>query len=67
MLNKSQLIESIQQINRSAKTSWLSSFDIAALRNYLTNLQRTLEPRGPESAWTRLGDTPPVVERQCRF
>ena len=25
------------------------------------NLQRTLEPRGGESFWVRLGDTPPIV------
>lgn len=67
MLNKSQLIDSIQQINRSAKADWLDMFDISALRNYLNNLQRTLEPRGVDSSWTRLGDTPPIVAGHRQF
>jgi len=67
MLNKSQLISAIQQINRTARADWLESFDISALRNYLNNLQRTLEPRGIGSRWTRLGDTPPIVARHHRF
>lgn len=66
MLNKNQLISSIQEINLSARADWLELFDISALRNYLNNLQRTLEPRGAESGWIRLGDTPPIVGRHAR-
>ena len=67
MMNKSQLINSIQQINHSARADWLDKFDRSALRNYLNNLQRTLEPRGEDSSWTRLGDTPPVVASHWGF
>ena len=66
MLNKSQLIGSIQEINRSVKADWLEMFDISALRNYLNNLQHTLEPRGRDSHWTRLGDTPPFIVHYSR-
>jgi hypothetical protein len=66
MLNKNQLIESIRQINRTAKAEWLSMFDISSLRHYLDNLQRTIEPRGTDSRWIRLGETPPIIGRHVR-
>jgi hypothetical protein len=63
MLSKHQIIEGIQQINRSAHRDWLEVFDIHALRRYLDHLQRTLEPRGGHSIWIRPGDTPAVVTK----
>ena len=63
MLSKTQIIASIQQINRSAHRDWLEFFDIDALRRYLDHLHCTLEPRGGRSAWIRPGDTPAVVTR----
>ena len=66
MLNKNQLIDSIRQINRTAKAEWLAMFDISSLRHYLDNLQRTIEPRGQDSRWIRLGETPPIIGRHVR-
>ena len=63
MLSKKQLIDGIQQINRSARRDWLEVFDIYALRRYLDHLQRTLEPRGGHSIWIRPGDTRAVVTK----
>ena len=64
MQSKEQLIESIQRINPSALREFLSTFDWHALRRYLDHLSMTLEPRGVDSHWTRLGDTPAVVWRR---
>ena len=64
MQSKEQLIECIQRINPSALREFLSSFDWHALRRYLDHLSMTLEPRGVDSHWTRLGDTPAVVWRR---
>lgn len=65
MVNKAQLISEIQQINRSADREWLARFDLQALRRYLEHLQQTLEPRGSESFWLRLAETPAVVTRRA--
>jgi len=64
MLNKNQIIEGIQQINRSARQEWLSLFDVSALSRYLDHLQRTLEPRGGHSIWVRPNETNAVVTRE---
>jgi len=64
MQSKEQLIESIQRINPSALREFLTTFDWQALRRYLDHLSLTLEPRGVDSHWTRLGDTPAVVWRR---
>lgn len=66
MLTKYQLINSIQEINVSARADWLEMFDISALHSYLNNLQRTLEPRGADSRWLRPEGTPPFVVRYAR-
>ncbi len=67
MLTKNQLIDSIQEINSSARADWLAMFDISALHTYLNNLQRTLEPRGADSRWLRTQGTSPFIMRQARF
>lgn len=67
MLTKNQLINSIQEINRSVRSDWLELFDISALRMYLNNLQRTLEPRGGDSRWLRTQGTSPFIVRHARF
>lgn len=64
MMSKNQIIENIQQINRSARQEWLNLFDISALRRYLDHLQRTLEPRGGHSVWVRTNETAAVVTRR---
>ena len=66
MLTKNQLIDSIQQINCSARADWLGTSDISALHMYLNNLQRTLEPRGADSRWMRIQGTSPFIMRQSR-
>lgn len=65
MLSKAQIIEAIQQINRTARADWLGVFDVSALRRYLDHLQLTLEPRGAGSTWVRPGDTKAIVTREA--
>ena len=38
-MNKVQLIERISQLNRSARTEFLTEFEEAELRQYLNNLE----------------------------
>jgi hypothetical protein len=64
MESKSQVIDSILQLNPSAKQEWLERFDVSALRRYLDHLQLALEPRGRDSVWQRDGETPAVVTRR---
>ena len=61
MISKAQIIDAIQQLNRSARRDWLDMFARPALRRYLDHLELTLEPRG--SVWVRPGETPAVVTR----
>lgn len=61
MLDKTRLIEAIQQLNRSARREWLDSFAKPALRQYLEHLETVLEPRG--SRWTREDGRPAIVTR----
>ena len=63
-MSKFQIIEAIQQINRSASLEWLADFEIPALRSYLDHLQLVLEPRGRQSTWQRPGDTAAFISRQ---
>jgi hypothetical protein len=64
MLSKTQLIELIQQFNRSARREWLDLFDTIALRRYLEHLQWSFQPRGRDSFWIRQGETPAALTRQ---
>ena len=63
MLDKRQLIDSIRQINRSAKLEWLGMFDADALKRYLEHLQLTQEPRGRNSRWIRRDNAPAFMTR----
>ncbi len=63
MLSKTGLINSILQLNRSARPDWLEKFAVDPLRQYLDHLEVTLGPRGRASVWTRSGETPAVVTR----
>ena len=58
-----QIINAIQELNRSARRDWLDAFAIPALRRYLDHLEVTLEPRGRGSVWVRSGETPAIVTR----
>ena len=64
MLSKLQIINAIQQINRSVSAEWLGAFDASALRQYLDHLQLTQEPRGRRSIWRRPGESAAVITRQ---
>lgn len=64
MLNKDQVINAIQQINRSARQDFLMVFDTSALQRYLDHLQHVVEPRGSHSIWVRPTETRAVVTRE---
>lgn len=64
MLSKSQLIEGIQQLNRSAQRDWLDLFDASALRRYLDHLHWMLGPRNGNNAWMRPDETRAVLTRR---
>jgi hypothetical protein len=64
MSSKSQLMDSIMQLNPTAKPEWLDGFDVPALQRYLDHLQHALEPRGRDSCWIRDAETPAIVTRK---
>jgi hypothetical protein len=64
MLSKDQIINGIQQINRSARRDWLIEFDADALRKYLDHLHQALEPRGGHSIWVRPNETSAIISRE---
>lgn len=66
MISKDQIIEHIQQINRSARRDWLNLFDVSALQKYLDHLMVTLEPRGRSSVWVRGTTSPAAMTRRPR-
>lgn len=66
MISKDQIIEHIQQINRSARRDWLAVFDVSALQQYLDHLLITLEPRGRFSTWLRPSGRHAAVTRRSR-
>ena len=66
MISKEQLIEHIQQINRSARRDWLAVFDVSALQHYLDHLLVTIEPRGGTSRWLRTSTGHAAVTRRPR-
>ena len=55
-MSKAQMIDQIQQINRSAARDWLDLFTRSELGQYLAHLQLTLEPRGSDSRWIPMPD-----------
>jgi len=61
--DKDRVIDQIQAINRGSDRTWLACFELEDLQRYLDHLQRSLEPRGPQSVWVRPGDTSAVVQR----
>lgn len=62
-MSKQQVIEQIQQRNRSAKSEFLASFDEEALQSYLRRLTSVVGRRGRSSVWVREGNTPAIVAR----
>ena len=64
-MSKQQIIQAIQQHNRSVNEDFLVRFDEKTLRHYLERLANVLGHRGPTSVWVRPGDTPAIVGRAC--
>lgn len=62
-MSKNQLIDAIQEQNRTAKTEFLATFDEEALSTYLNHLNYRRGPRGPQSIWVRPKDTAAIVTR----
>lgn len=58
-----QLVSRILELNPSADTTFLATFNNSALAQYLAHLGRTVEPRGGASRWVRPMDTPAIVVR----
>ena len=63
-MSKQQLIDAIQQHNRSATQEFLFTFDEQALSNYLSHLVYRTRPRGVASRWIRPTETHAVVTRR---
>ena len=57
-MSKQQMIELIQQRNRTARPEFLMKFEEPALRDYLERLTVVLGRRGRGSVWVRQGRTP---------
>lgn len=62
-MSKQQMIEQIQQKNRSASPEFLERFDERALQSYLRRLTTVMGHRGKGSVWVREGTTPAIVTR----
>lgn len=62
-MSKQQLIEAIQEHNRSATQDFLFGFDEAALSNYLSHLVYRTRPRGTAARWIRPTETHAIVTR----
>ena len=52
-MSKQQMIEQIQQKNRSASPEFLERFDERALQTYLRRLNTVMGRRGRGSVWVR--------------
>lgn len=63
-MSKQQLIERIQQVNRSADEGFLVHFNQEALEKYLQRLDLTRGRRGRPSVWVRTGESPAVATRE---
>lgn len=60
-MTKDQLIDEILDMNPSADVAFLQSFGPNALERYYQHLLLLREPRGRNSTWVRIGDTPAMV------
>lgn len=63
-LTKSQLIDSIRALNRSADRAWLGLFTREELEQYYLHLLHAKAPRG-EGAWSRPANNAAVVFRHA--
>lgn len=61
MLTKAQIIERIQEVNRSVGREWLDVFNDLQLRRYLEHLQLSDQPRDGRAKWIHHGEVPAVV------
>ena len=66
MITKTQAIDSIQAHNPTATQSWLSSFDLNALRHYLAHLEHAAHPRNHSGhGWQRVHDYSATTTRRA--
>jgi hypothetical protein len=65
-MSKQQLIEAIQEHNRSVNDDFLKGFELGDLETYLQRLTRIANHRGRETGWVRSGAAPAVVTRHGR-
>lgn len=63
-MGKQQVIEAIQQRNRTAKDEFLNLFDEHALQSYLRRLRYVHGRRGADSVWVREASTTAIVRRR---
>jgi len=64
-MSKQQVIEQIQQRNRTAKSEFLATFDEVALQSYLRRLTTVVGQRGRTSVWVRENNAPVTVSRHA--
>ncbi len=62
-MSKQQMIDKIQERNRSASNEFLLKFDEEALQTYLCRLTTVQGNRGRTSVWVRRGDSPASITR----
>lgn len=63
MLNKTQLIDGIVELNQTARRDWLDLFDVSSLKRYFDHLRWTLGPRSGKNVWLRPDETPAMLTR----
>lgn len=63
-MSKQQMIDLIQQRNRSASSEFLVKFDEEALQNYLSRLTTLQDHRGRATVWVRKGISPACITRK---
>jgi hypothetical protein len=64
VLSRSQVVDQILTINRSATADYLEQFGERELNTYLDHLLNTQEPRGRSARWDRPGDAPAIMTRR---
>lgn len=63
-LTRTQVVDQILTINRSATAEYLEQFREPELNTYLEHLLNAQEPRGREARWDRPGDAPAIMTRR---
>jgi hypothetical protein len=64
VLEKNRIIDEINALNPSADRTWLESFKVEELADYLDHLKIVLEPAS-KARWVRRGNLAPIAMREC--